>query len=285
MKTSEESNHILKQYYEETLSDCEESHKKITSLQNKLDTFKHKVTPKDEAVVIHRKDDTIKDLKNENVELVNNLELIEKNLKTQNKLVKSRDKEIYDLKKENVKISENLTEFKSKFANLTNIINREKKEEEKKQKKKERKDFMNNLKASSELQYFECNKCDVKSETFNQLKTHVRMVHEKTNSSQTDEINLEDQNIQTNQSEFTSNKCVGTLVEKDHGSDVTKEEIIEQLCFYCDKMITTKNQLIEHRVKCCGSTRLFCFAPLGLSASYGLSQSCKQAPFSFGHGF
>ena len=140
LKASEDSNLILKQNYEDTLSDCEESYKKIKRLEDKAEQEKMiKDDMIEDALKLKEKNKIIKELKDINTKLENHLKDIEKNHNVLNKLVKSKEKETHDLKKENLKVIENLEEVKANFANLTAAVNREKRQEEKKTKKKEEK--------------------------------------------------------------------------------------------------------------------------------------------------
>ena len=142
LQASEDSNRILKQTYEETLSDCEESYEKIKILENKVSVEQENVEKGNRieaARQLQKKDKIIKDLKDGKTKLETELEEAEKNRKVLNKLVKSKDKEIHDIRKENFEVVENLENVKAKFGTLTATVNREKKQEERKLKKKKQK--------------------------------------------------------------------------------------------------------------------------------------------------
>ena len=142
LQASEDSNRILKQTYEETLSDCEERYEKIKILENKVSVEQENVEKGNRieaARQLQKKDKIIKDLKDGKTKLETELEEAEKNRKVLNKLVKSKDKEIHDIRKENVEVVENLENVKAKFGTLTATVNREKKQEERKLKKKKQK--------------------------------------------------------------------------------------------------------------------------------------------------
>ena len=144
------------------------------------------------------------------------------------------------------------------------------KAEEKRQKKRERKEFLDNLKTTGDEPSFNCNKCDEKFESMNKVKIHERVVHMRNLSTQTEQIISVDNQVQVQNME--------TVKE----IDAKKETFVNYSCFYCDKIIQSENQIIEHREKCCGSSRLFCFAPLGLSANFRPPKSSHHSTFSFG---
>ena len=91
-------------------------------------------------------------------------------------------------------------------------MNKEKKDDEKKMRKIEKKEFLNNLKGISPTQSIsvDCNKCDVKTESFNKLKYHERIYHMQACLTQTEEIVLEDKIAQTNMCELICTKNVET---------------------------------------------------------------------------
>ena len=266
LKSLEDSNRILQQDYEKATNDSEESYKKNEQLEARIKSYE-KI-----AAEIHKKDKIIDRLSQEKKSLESDLEDIEKNWKNLNKSLKSKDKEMHDIQKENVIVAENLVKVKTDLNNLTIKVNKEKKDEEKKQKKREKKEFLDPLKSSSVVAMFECNKCDVKTETSDNLKTHERSCHMNSISVQTEETVKEckivgDKSVQTveeNYSDRTKNKH--------ENSAVTNDEKFEKYpCFYCDTKIASKYHLNEHIGKCRGSTRMFCMAPVGLP--FGSSRS------------
>ena len=174
--------------------------------------------------------------------------------------------------------SENLEEFKNKFASLTATVNKEKKEETKKQKKTERTKFMDNLKAGTKVVHYECNKCDVITESLAKLKNHERTSHLTSCSSQTEDKVFEDKLVQCNNLETLCDKTMEKNIE------VCKEVRLDNYCcFYCDLKIESETHLIEHRRKCRGSTRMFCAAPLGLPNGFFLGHPPLRyiSPFGF----
>ena len=87
------NNTLVKDYEEEVILNGK--------LKSTVANFETKMKENEEKLVI------MSDLKDTNLELVKDLENVEKNLKTTNKQIKSKDKEIYDLKKENAIRTEN----------------------------------------------------------------------------------------------------------------------------------------------------------------------------------
>ena len=78
---------------------------------------------------------TIENLKQEKDALQSELEAMEKNWKSQNKISKVKDKEIHDLHKENGLVTESLKQASREFKDLTIKMNNEMKDLEKKQRK------------------------------------------------------------------------------------------------------------------------------------------------------
>ena len=71
-------------------------------------------------------------LKSDNKNLENDLQNAEQNWKELNKLNNMKDKEVHDLKKENKQLIENLDMISNELKNLTNQVNEKKKSEFKK---------------------------------------------------------------------------------------------------------------------------------------------------------
>ena len=98
----------------------------------------------------------------------------------------------------------------------------------------------------------------------------------KTNSVQTEETVKEEKASQSTPCRSFSNKCVQTVeentcdtkpinkLENDFSAVTNKETFEKYPCFYCETKIASEQHMDEHRLKCCGSTRLFCTAPVGL---------------------
>ena len=165
--------------------------------------------------------------------------------------------------------------LQAEFATFTSKINKDRKNEAKKLKKADQKEFLQNLKADSNLTDSECNECDVNMESDQKLMSHVRIQHMITKSIQTEEKE-EDVKAQCNWESIDEN--------------TTKEDFQKFKCFYCDVVIANDEQLKQHIGKCRGSTRMFCTAPLGLPSGFssGFSQprrmSSLTSPFC-GHTF
>ena len=72
-----------------------------------------------------------------------------------------------------------------------------------------RKDFLDNLKTSSQEQNFVCDKCDVRFETMADLKNHERIIHMNGFSSQTENKVLVDKKVKYDKLVFSvySNFC------------------------------------------------------------------------------
>ena len=182
---AEDVNLRLQHECEEAVNDSEECHKKIEVLETKLSNCK---------------DDKAK--------LECELEVAEKKMERLGQTIKEKDKTIYDLKKENNVISDNLSQIKSQCSTLSATVHRERKKEEKKLKKKESKDFLENLIGNSQELNFQCNICDIRSESSSKLQSHVRVYHMKSSAMQTQEIQMEDTNLQIDAKEVTSDKDV-----------------------------------------------------------------------------
>ena len=257
----EAANDTLVKDYEDEVVLNEKLKSLVANFETKMKENEAKIVTKvklDEKTV---NNEVVRNLKDYNSKLVENLENVEKSLKTVNKQIKAKDKELYDLKKENSILTENFLEVKSKFTNLSTSVNKEKKQEAKRIKKQEKKDFMNNLKAESQTFNFECDKCDKIFDSLSSFRIHAGSFHVVQNSSQTEEKNIVERALQVESRYFTREKLCQTI-EENYDELKTKSEPYS--CFFCDKTIESEEDLNEHRKKCRGSTRLFCSAPLGL---------------------
>ena len=122
--------------------------------------------------------------------------------------------------------------MKTKIATLTATVNQERKKEEKKQKKRESKECLETVKTDSQNSQFQCNLCDMKSESRLSLQNHVRLFHIKSSFTQTNEILLEDKNIGTCETESNS------------------ELFVKYPCYYCDREIANEENLRRHGLSC-----------------------------------
>ena len=109
------------------------------------------------------------------------------------------------------------------------------------------------MKAESVNVYFDCEVCDVKTETKSQLMYHVRSFHMKSIQSQTD-YEEEDKIVQVNLKDFTVDKDVQTEDDK------TNETFVKYPCKYCGTNIANPYHLFEHVERCCGTFN-FCTEP------------------------
>ena len=257
LKSFEVSNRTLQQNYEVAINDCELNYETIKQLKIKVKSYEKVVAD------IHKKDKMIEQYKKDKNTLESELETAEKNWKSVNKTLKTKDKDLHDLYKENVQVSENLVKVKAELNNLTVKVNKEKKDELKNQKKRDKKDFLDNLKPSSHIENFDCEKCDVKTASWNSLKTHDRTCHMNSNSAQTEETVTDDKNIQTSSNEFTcvketqcSDEEMNTLDCKDWGTK-PKFRFEKHLCPSCGKTFPSESHLQDHRQSCHGTKTKF----------------------------
>ena len=159
-----------------------------------------------------KKGNVILQLKQEKQHVEIGLEASESNVKKSNKVIKSKEKEIYDVKKENLKVKEDYDQIKLEYMTLKSQVNKEKKDQEKKNKKQEKRDLFNNLRSVSITNEVCCDSCDVKLPDFEKLQAHVRFMHRKQGSTQTQEKVTEDKVVQ--EPLEPTEKCVQTLSEK-----------------------------------------------------------------------
>ena len=238
MKTAEE----IKSNLEDKNSDCE---KVIASLQAK------------ESEALKDKLNIIQKLRQENDNVVKELEASESIKKIVNKLVKSKDKEIHDLKKENAIVAEDILRVKSEFSEYKSSANKERKEMSKKIAKLEKKDSNENPKNSLKTTSFSCEICDVEAKSVSALKSHIRNHHAQSKCTQTEVLIMLDQKVQCSKLVISSDKMIQTL-DDSHQSDADIK-LKPFNCFYCEKNITSEQTLSEHKVKCIGVTRIFLF--------------------------
>ena len=216
LEAAEESNSNLQNLYEEAVEDSETTHAKVKELENLLDNDSRKVKlvsfDKMESEM-KSKDCLIEKLKAENDNLENDLQSAEKNWKELKKQIKMKDKEVYDLRKENKQVIENLDIVSKELKNLTNQVNKEKKVEAKKMKKQEKKEFIETLKLKPEQ--FACDSCDLILESLGKLKQHVISVHVTSTSTQTSIKESDDKSVQSDMLGSLNNMVTQTFEERD----------------------------------------------------------------------
>ena len=133
LKLAESSNENLRAKYVDAVDDSELCHAKLSELEaviKKLNDNESENTSTDfkrTQSEILKKDEVIKTLRSEKVNLEEALDVAEKNWKELSKLSKVKDKEVHDLKKENERINYNLENVSSELKNLSSLVNREKK--------------------------------------------------------------------------------------------------------------------------------------------------------------
>ena len=186
------------------------------------------------------------EFKDENRALKSDLEVVNKDIQCTKKIVKQKDKEVYDLQKENSRLKEEIQLVQSDYSNLKSKVNREAKQAEKKNKKSEKKEFLNVLKSESEQDDLPCKYCDKIVSSEDEFNRHLLLHHTNCSSTQTNNEVLIDKKIQVKTSDFTTEKNTETV------EDVTIK-FENYPGNYCGHIISSKNCLEEHVVKCCGS--------------------------------
>ena len=242
LKKSEDSNTDLRNKVEESVIELEENYTKINYLNSVIDSSEEKIDVK----VAQKQVEQIQKLKKDNEGLESDLKLSEKNWKDLNKIVKAKDKEIHDMNRE-IKV---LGEVKSEFDQFKVIVNKEKKDLEKKRKKTERKEFLDNIKTCSpDNCHFKCNICDVKRESYDQLRNHERALHMQSKSSETEEKEMEDKEIQSEQIEV-GKRDIETIESEN------EENFGNYACYYCERDIDSEQHLSMHRLRCHGASKV-----------------------------
>ena len=120
--------------------------------------------------------------------------------------------------------------------------------EKKLEKKTEKKLIKNNLiNTAFEL---ECRKCDVKVDSQQKLKSHERIVHTTSISTQSSLIEFSEKSQQCIAYDFKS----GNALKTEHSEElINSKEYEKYSCFYCEKDIASEAYLLEHRVTCHGA--------------------------------
>ena len=207
LKVLEDKNNMLRNDYEEEINNSEVSHKSVKDLERKVEMLEENLKKVKEEN--EQKDNKINELKSTNNTLENDIEAAEKNWKKSNKLLKEKEKEANQLKREIASVTDNLVEVKTDFAQLTGKVNLEAKKEKKNLKKTEKKELSDHFKGSSIPSPLNCDKCDVKAESLQQLKVHERLQHMKTKIAQTDEKVFDEKSVQHCNVEFVRDKYGG----------------------------------------------------------------------------
>ena len=113
--------------------------------------------------------------------------------------------------------------------------------------KLEKTEFLVNLKASPSLN-FDCNICDVKTESLVGLKTHYMLVHTKVSSTQKIKF------VQSCSDSVVCEKPIQTIKDAPEETVVKEElEFKKYPCFYCAINIAGEYHLSDHRIKCRGT--------------------------------
>ena len=240
LKKTEDSNMDLKDKLEEAVIELEENHEKIKYLNNVIDSSENKIDDK----VLQKKVEQIQQLMKEKKELENALEFSEKNWKELNKVVKTKDKEIHDMNKE----VKGLSEVKREFDEFKATVNKEKKGLEKKRKKADKKECLDNLKVFPH-DNLQCNMCDVKKDSYDQLRNHERAIHMQSKSSETEGKEMEDKSVQYEQNVVG----VGDI----HTIESENDDFFESYaCYYCEQDINSELHVRSHRLRCHGASKV-----------------------------
>ena len=179
-----DASNLLKAEIEALTKDKEELSRTIKIMKEAHEDETNKV-----KVKLEEQTKQFKDVKSEHA-------AIENDSKIWNKVMKAKEKDIYNLTKENEEIKEKLEISKKDIVQLNLKINKEKKESERKDKKAKKKEALDTLQTEMSSPGFPCKVCDVKGETLDQLKSHVRNYHMKTSFTQTEDIVLVHQAVQ-----------------------------------------------------------------------------------------
>ena len=205
--------------------------------------------------MIKQKEKVFEKLKQDKNNLEHNLEATKKNLKTLQNLLKDKERAIDNLKKENATVTAKLIEVETDFANFTLKV----KTENRKQKKLDKKELLKDLQSTSCPVNYECDKCDVKTETMQKLRAHKRINHMMNKGAQTELKDFEDKVVQVSTREFVCDKSEQTSDEKilDESKIVPEETFVKYPCCYCGTMIANEYHLGEHVERCRGTFNMF----------------------------
>ena len=177
------------------------------------------------------KNNMIEELIQIKASLETELAKVERNNNKSREVIKVKEKEISELKKENVTVTTSLVQVQTDMAAFTAKVKKEKKDYDKKLRKQSKTDFVEELKSQT-LKY-ECYVCDAKLESFQKLKSHVKIYHFTNNSTQTQTKTIEEKSVQC--SKLTSDKAKETCEE-----ETVELEFEKYPCFYCDREIASE---------------------------------------------
>ena len=180
-------------------------------------------------------------LKGENDALKKELDSSDSKSKKNTKLLKEKDKELHDLRKENQAIKDKFNQIEVEYSELKCAVNRERKETQRKEKSKAKKDFLTNLKSESQQQSeFMCDLCDEKCDSVGVLKLHIKSVHFKNSTTQTEEKTTEEKQAQTvTDQPFVCEEQLNSEVSRFHFGKPNS-------CNQCGKLFFTELRLKEH---------------------------------------
>ena len=202
------------------------------------------------SLEISSKDRVIEQLKQEIGAFKSELGSRDNDLKKNNKLLKEKEKEIHDLKKESEKAKDDFVRVNRDFKELTAKVNKEEKELKRKEKSQQKKDFLNNLKSGPKQNEFTCDMCENRFETIGSLKLHIRNVHVKNNSTQTEEKRIESKTVQTSYTKQYSEEKINYT----GGEAEPRFKFETKSCPSCVNTFPSESHLLDHR-KCCPGTK------------------------------
>ena len=291
-----DAEHLVKQVITE--DDYKKLKEKYAQLENDFESLKSDFdceVSEHEAVIKERnklslgtssKVSVIEQLKQELDALKSELGSKDNEIKKNYKLMKVKEKEMHDLKKEHEKVKDDYVQVNRDFKELTAKVNKEEKDLKRKEKSKQKKDFLNNLKTEAKQNEFTCDICENTFETTGKLKLHIRSIHLKNDSTQTEEKMLENKTVQTSSIEYTCVKETQCPDEKmclmkDKGSDTKPRFKFEtKSCSSCRNTFPSESHLIDHRKSCLGTKTQF--SPLSNPTPFPIGFPSSTAfPFWF----
>ena len=244
---AEEENVTLQQNHEESIENCKSVYNEVKALKARIAAQEKDINLKEVNI---KNETVIRELKGNNSDLEERVKRSENEAKELRKVVSDKSKQLHNVKKELETESNNLKELKHKFDDFTASVKRERKQYERKQKKKENSDFLNNLKKGSDNLYFQCDECDLKTETRTQLKFHMRSIHTNNTECQTDDVELKEKVVQTDFKDFTNDKNE-QIDEADNS-----ESFIKYPCNYCATNIANNHHQAQHIGRCRGTVNM-----------------------------
>ena len=211
------------------------------------------------SIAVSSKDLVIGELRQEIGTLKSEIETTDSNFKKNNKLLKGKEKEIHDLKKEQEKVKDEFVRMNRDFKELTAKVKKEEKEHKRKEKSLQKKDFLNNLKSETKKNAVTCDVCENTFEDMGKLKLHMRNIHVKHISTQTEVKIIESKTVQTSSIEFAvsketqcSDEKMFLMNDKDVGTR-PKFRFEKHLCASCEKTFASESHLKDHKQSCHGT--------------------------------